>query len=124
MSQFLQGAQDTSNLRPGILRLYCTVPIDTDLRRSIEVLRQLQDLAAATTSCDPSLADIVDLIATIQAEYGEQCSLETVIQTLVAKDIEQQAAKRRQAKQKDASLAMAGPSSTSQNRAMCMTGVS
>ncbi len=67
-----------------------------DLRQTLGVLQQLQVLIGTdATQNNPSLAEVSRMIHTIQREFGKQASLETVIQALVAQDIERQLTQRK-----------------------------
>jgi hypothetical protein len=67
-------------------------PIVYDVRFLCAALQQLQVLFGSqpTVFYDPSLADIVHLIHSAQVRFGEDASLEQVIQSLVAEDIARQ----------------------------------
>jgi hypothetical protein len=67
-----------------------------DVRRTLSVLQHLQAMVGReATGCDPSLADFVSLIRSVQREFGWNASLEGVIQALVAQDIAHQLAERK-----------------------------
>ncbi len=74
----------------------------SDLERTIGVLQQLQVLYSAQG--DVSLATVVLSMQQLQREFGPQESLEQVIQSLVAKQLDQQLAVRRLADQCTASI--------------------
>jgi len=68
-----------------------------DVRRTLGALQQLQVMIGRESAeRDPSLADLVQLLRSMQRELGHSASLEGVIQTLVAQDIERQLACRKQ----------------------------
>lgn len=67
------------------------------LERTIGVLQHLQVLFAEQGD-DISLADVEGLVRDIQRRFGENCQLESVIQTLVGEHLSQQLLARRLAR--------------------------
>lgn len=65
----------------------------SDLERTIGVLQQLQVLCSAQG--DVSLGDVIQVLHTMQQEFGRGFSLENVIQALVGRQLHQQLAARR-----------------------------
>ena len=84
---------------PGVAtspRKHVSLSSQEDLRRTLAVLQQLQVIVgyeAATQN--PGLRDLVDVVRMVQRAFGRNASLEAVIQTLVAQDIERQLAERK-----------------------------
>jgi hypothetical protein len=79
------------------------LPYQGDLRRTVAALQQFQVLIGQeATESDPNLTDLLCLIQAVQREFGRAASLEGVIQALVAWDLEQQLATRRQQRAQDA----------------------
>ena len=69
---------------------------DGDVRRTVGALQQLQVLIGRENAeRNPNLADLLRLIRTVQRTFGRRASLESVIQALVAQDIERQLAVRK-----------------------------
>jgi hypothetical protein len=67
------------------------VPSTLDrLTHTIQVLQQLQRLLTVSAT----LADVADVLACIEAEFGAECLLEDVIQSLVGEHIALQLARR------------------------------
>ncbi|SRR5712692_3263778 len=67
-----------------------------DVRRTLGALQELQVMIGRESAeCDPSLADLVRLLRSVQREFGRSASLEGVIQALVAQDLERQRASRK-----------------------------
>jgi hypothetical protein len=60
------------------------------LSHTIQVLQQLQRLLTISAT----LADVADLLACVEAEFGAECSLEQVIQRLVGEHLAAQLAQR------------------------------
>jgi hypothetical protein len=76
-------------------------PRNYDTRFACAVLQQLQALFGRDpTEDDPSLADLSAFIEQIQATFGPDASLESVIQALVADDLERQLAAFRDRRQR------------------------
>jgi hypothetical protein len=65
----------------------------SDLERTIGVLQQLQVLCLAQG--DVLLGDVLQVLHTMQQEFGKGSSLENVIQALVGRQLHQQLALRR-----------------------------
>ena len=65
----------------------------SDLERTIGVLQQIQVLCSAQG--DVSLGDVIQVLHTMQQEFGRGSSLENVIQALVGRQLHQQLAARR-----------------------------
>lgn len=60
------------------------------LSHTIQVLQQLQRLLTISAT----LADVADLLACVEAEFGAECSLERIIQQLVGEHLAAQMARR------------------------------
>lgn len=60
------------------------------LSHTIQVLQQLQRLLTISAT----LADVADLLACVEAEFGTECPLESVIQRLVGEHLAAQMARR------------------------------
>jgi hypothetical protein len=74
-----------------------------DLRRTVAILQQLQVLIGyEAAEGDPSLADLLHLLQGAQRDFGRTATLEGVIQTLVAQDLEQQLMARKLQRAQDA----------------------
>ena len=80
-------------------------PRSYDTRFACAVLQQLQALfGRKPTVDDPSLADLNAFIGQMQAIFGPDASLESVIQALVAEDIERQLVASRERRQRHIAL--------------------
>lgn len=93
-------------------------PQNYDTRFACAVLQQLQALfGSEPTIDDPSLADLSAFMEQMQATFGADASLESVIQALVARDLERQLITFRDRRRKhvpslrsvDISLLLGGP---------------
>lgn len=74
------------------------VPSTLDrLTHTIQVLQQLQRLLTISAT----LADVADLLACVEAEFGAECRLEDVIQHLIGEHLTLQLMQRGVARQGD-----------------------
>src|SRR5712692_9146549 len=81
---------------PSVLSSFPHLLLSYAISLRITWVQELQVMIGRESAeCDPSLADLVRLLRSVQREFGRSASLEGVIQALVAQDLERQRASRK-----------------------------